>query len=83
MAVSVSTYGWLLGAALVACSRAGAGNSSPEPEINVTSYGGSDLEGIPAVLVLNWHYVKTPFLVALWILVAGVLKIGRCGRRCF
>ena len=74
MAVSVSTPAWLLGAALVACSRAGAGNWNPEP--GVTDPAG----GIP-VVALNWQEVRTPFLVALWIAVAGVLKMGRCGRR--
>uniref|UniRef100_A0A8C5FW78 Sodium/hydrogen exchanger n=1 Tax=Gadus morhua TaxID=8049 RepID=A0A8C5FW78_GADMO len=75
MAVSVSTYVWLLWAALVACSRAGAGHSSPEPGPNVSGHGGSDLEGIIPLVELNLHDAKTPFLVVMWISVAGGLKL--------
>ncbi|KAJ3608884.1 hypothetical protein NHX12_023413 [Muraenolepis orangiensis] len=63
--MAVRALGWLLGAALVACSRAGG--------------GASDLEGMPAAVSSNRHEVMTPFLVALWILVAGVGKMGRWG----
>ena len=82
MAVSVSTYVWLLWAALVACSRAGAGHSSPEPGPNVSGYGGSDLEGIIPLVELNLHDAKTPFLVVMWISVAGGLKLGKVWTSC-
>ena len=65
----------------MACSRAGAGNWNPEPGPNVTGAGVPAAAGGIPVVALNWLEVRTPFLVALWIAVAGVLKMGRCGRR--
>uniref|UniRef100_A0A7N9AMW6 Sodium/hydrogen exchanger n=1 Tax=Mastacembelus armatus TaxID=205130 RepID=A0A7N9AMW6_9TELE len=36
---------------------------------------GSNVTGI-LILTFKWHHVETPFLVALWILVAGLAKMG-------
>lgn len=37
---------------------------------------GNSSAGIP-VVTLKWHHVQEPYQVALWILVAGVCKLGR------
>lgn len=50
----------------------------PESEstsnLNQTEHG-SSITGIP-VVTFKWHHVQTPYLVALWILVAGLAKLG-------
>lgn len=40
----------------------------------------SVLTGLP-VVTFKWHHVQRPYQVALWILVAGVCKLGRSGCR--
>lgn len=81
---------WLLGLALVTClvssaagvseiavqtgqrshpgpSESRSNSSLPHHEPNIT--------GI-AVVHYQWHHVQSPFLVTLWILVAGMAKMG-------
>lgn len=49
-------------------SRSNAGNGD---------HGNSSvLAGIP-VVTLKWHHVQEPYQVVLWILVAGLCKLGR------
>uniref|UniRef100_A0A8C4GLW6 Sodium/hydrogen exchanger n=1 Tax=Dicentrarchus labrax TaxID=13489 RepID=A0A8C4GLW6_DICLA len=43
--------------------------------LNQTEHGhGSVITGIP-IVTFKWHHVETPYLVALWILVAGLGKL--------
>lgn len=38
-------------------------------------HGSSLITGIP-IVTFKWHHVETPYLIALWILVAGLAKLG-------
>lgn len=38
-------------------------------------HGSSVITGIP-VVTFKWHHVETPYVIMLWILVAGVGKLG-------
>ncbi|CAL8292381.1 unnamed protein product [Merluccius merluccius] len=51
-----------------------SGPNASGPNASGGGAGGAALEGIPGV-ALQWIDVKTPFLVALWILVAGLAKM--------
>lgn len=58
-------------------------DSRPEPPSESTAnqshadhgHGSSAVAGIP-VVTFKWHHVETPYQVALWILVAGLAKLG-------
>lgn len=83
---------WLLGPALALCLASGAAGVSEvvvlpgqgsylgpsEPHSNATDIVVDHefhITGI-AVVRYEWHHVASPFLVTLWILVAGVAKMG-------
>lgn len=83
---------WLLGSVLVICLASSAAGVSEvvvrmgqgshpgpsEPQSNSTdSLPGheSNITGI-SVVSYEWHHVSSPFLVTLWILVAGMGKMG-------
>ncbi|XP_062414392.1 sodium/hydrogen exchanger 3-like isoform X3 [Pungitius pungitius] len=76
---------WLVGSVLLTCSTSGIGahqDSRPEPPSETTAnqshaeqgHGSSAITGIP-VVTFKWHHVETPYLVAVWILVAGLAKL--------
>nr|XP_046273357.1 sodium/hydrogen exchanger 3-like isoform X2 [Scatophagus argus] len=82
---------WLLGSVLLICLTSGVrrvnGDVAPthqEPPLklsesksssNQTEHGhGSSITGIP-IVTFKWHHVETPYLVALWVLVAGLAKM--------
>lgn len=83
---------WLLGLGLVVClasSAAGLGEivvrtgqgSHPGPSKPQSNSSDSLLDhesGITgiAVVTYEWHHVQSPFLVTLWIFVAGMGKMG-------
>lgn len=47
-----------------------------ESNLTQTEHGhGSSVTGIP-IVTFKWHHVEAPYLVALWILVAGLGKMG-------
>ncbi|KAK5854633.1 hypothetical protein PBY51_004812 [Eleginops maclovinus] len=54
--------------------------SHPKPQSELKSnqtehvHGSSVITGIP-VVTFKWHHVETPYLIALWILVAGLGKL--------
>lgn len=83
---------WLLGSVLLICLLSGVTGANrdvalthQEPplkpaesksNLNQTEHGhGSSITGIP-VVTFKWHHVESPYLIALWILVAGVAKLG-------
>lgn len=83
---------WLLGSALVIClapsaagigrilARTGQGSYPGPSEPHSNSTGGltdheSTIEGID-VVSFEWNHVMSPFLITLWILVAGMAKMG-------
>lgn len=61
--------GWkpLLALTLALTSLRGARGSEEEP-----SEGGSF-----QVVTFKWHHVQDPYIIALWILVASLAKIGK------
>uniref|UniRef100_A0A7N8XXE2 Sodium/hydrogen exchanger n=1 Tax=Mastacembelus armatus TaxID=205130 RepID=A0A7N8XXE2_9TELE len=81
---------WLLGSVLLICPISGATAGTDkaalihqEPHLKTESKlnlnqtesdHGSNVTGI-LILTFKWHHVETPFLVALWILVAGLAKM--------
>ncbi|KAL6099451.1 slc9a3 [Pungitius sinensis] len=76
---------WLLGSVLLICSTSWISahqDSRPEPLSESTAnqsdtepgHGSSAIAGIP-VVTFKWHHVETPYLVAVWILVAGLAKL--------
>lgn len=79
---------WLLGSVLVVCLtssaapvgeiavRTGQGShpGPSEPQSNSTDHE-SDITGI-AVVTYEWHHVEGPYLITLWIFVAGMAKMG-------
>lgn len=83
---------WLLGSVLVICliSRAAGINedaarvdqeaylrsSESHSDLNETEDDyESGLTGIPLVKY-QWHHVKTPYLIIIWVFVAGLAKLG-------
>lgn len=81
---------WLLGTAFLTCTvnlfvegtEVGAPQGShPEPGVVGSNHSqaggghGSSISGIQ-IVTFKWHHVEAPYLIALWILVAGVSKMG-------
>lgn len=81
---------WLLGSALLLCfisavtgvkgdvapTNQDSHPSQSKSSLNQTEHGhGSIITGIP-VVTFKWHHVESPYLIALWILVAGLAKLG-------
>uniref|UniRef100_A0A8C4GLQ2 Sodium/hydrogen exchanger n=1 Tax=Dicentrarchus labrax TaxID=13489 RepID=A0A8C4GLQ2_DICLA len=80
---------WLLGSVLLICLISGVTRvngdvalthqesrlNPSKSNLNQTEHGhGSVITGIP-IVTFKWHHVETPYLVALWILVAGLGKL--------
>uniref|UniRef100_A0A673ZHX9 Sodium/hydrogen exchanger n=1 Tax=Salmo trutta TaxID=8032 RepID=A0A673ZHX9_SALTR len=80
---------WLLGTAFLTCTvnlfvegtEVGAPQGShPEPGVVGSNHSqaggghGSSISGIQ-IVTFKWHHVEAPYLIALWILVAGVSKM--------
>ncbi|XP_035537678.1 sodium/hydrogen exchanger 3.1 isoform X2 [Morone saxatilis] len=80
---------WLLGSVLLICLISGVTRVNGDvalthqesqlnlskSNLNQTEHGhGSVITGIP-IVTFKWHHVETPYLVALWILVAGLGKL--------
>lgn len=83
---------WLLGSVLLICLISGVTGvngdvalthqeshlkpSEPKSNLNQSEHGhGSSITGIP-IVTFKWHHVEIPYLVVLWILVAGLAKLG-------
>ncbi|XP_068189353.1 sodium/hydrogen exchanger 3-like isoform X2 [Antennarius striatus] len=82
---------WLLGSGLLICLIFGVtkvnGNTAlthqePHPRppasnsnVNQTEHGhDASITGIP-IVTFKWHHVETPYIIALWILMAGLGKL--------
>ncbi|XP_042363119.1 sodium/hydrogen exchanger 3-like isoform X2 [Plectropomus leopardus] len=80
---------WLLGSVLLICLVSGVtrvngdaahqeSNLKPQSESKSNhtehGHGSSVITGIP-IVTFKWHHVETPYLIALWILVAGLAKL--------
>uniref|UniRef100_A0A673ZJV8 Sodium/hydrogen exchanger n=1 Tax=Salmo trutta TaxID=8032 RepID=A0A673ZJV8_SALTR len=62
---------WLLGTAFLTCTV----NLFVEgTEVGAGGGHGSSISGIQ-IVTFKWHHVEAPYLIALWILVAGVSKM--------
>lgn len=78
----------LLGSVLLICPASGVNNEVvlPHEEAHLKlsesksslsrTENGSTATGI-SIITFKWDHVETPFLVVLWILVAGLAKLGR------
>lgn len=68
---------WLLGSAMLLCCvsplKAEVKNSEHE------SHSNSNITGIP-IVTFKWEHVETPYLVALWVLVSFLCKLGTYSR---
>lgn len=49
--------------------------TSNETETHLHEHGQSSVTGIP-IVTLKYHHVETPFLIALWVLVVFLAKLG-------
>ncbi|KAM9340675.1 sodium/hydrogen exchanger 3-like [Symphorus nematophorus] len=82
---------WLLGSVLLICLISGVAGVNGDVELahqgshlkplesncnlNQNEHGhGSNITGIP-IVTFKWHHVEAPYLIALWILVAGLAKL--------
>ncbi|XP_060915523.1 sodium/hydrogen exchanger 3-like isoform X2 [Labrus mixtus] len=80
---------WLLGSVLLifltsavtgnngdlALSNQESHQSESKSNLNKTEHGhGSSVTGIP-IVKFQWHHVESPYIIALWILVAGLGKL--------
>jgi hypothetical protein len=64
--------GWKLLLALALTSLQGARGAEEEPSS----------DGSFQVVTFKWHHVQDPYIIALWILVASLAKIGKRPRFC-
>uniref|UniRef100_A0A4W6EGT1 Sodium/hydrogen exchanger n=1 Tax=Lates calcarifer TaxID=8187 RepID=A0A4W6EGT1_LATCA len=46
----------------------------PSPLMGLNTGHGSSIKEVP-IVTFKWHHVETPYLIALWILVAGLAKM--------
>lgn len=82
-------WSWLLASVLLIClvlsakadatnrdSLAKSSHHQPTANSSQTHDGhGSQITGIP-IVTFKWHHVQAPYLVALWVLVSFLGKIG-------
>lgn len=70
-----STYLCLLRAVFLVCLLnpfiKGDSGEVPDPHHHQTE----NLTGLP-IVTFKWHHVETPYLVALWVFVAGLAKLS-------
>lgn len=78
----------LLGSVLLICPASGVNDevvlTREEAHLNLSEFksrfnqteNGSTTTGT-SIITFKWDHVETPFLVVLWILVAGLAKLGR------
>uniref|UniRef100_A0A4W6EDE4 Sodium/hydrogen exchanger n=1 Tax=Lates calcarifer TaxID=8187 RepID=A0A4W6EDE4_LATCA len=60
---------WLVGSVLLLCPVAGVTRVKDKAALTH-----QDIKEVP-IVTFKWHHVETPYLIALWILVAGLAKM--------